>query len=376
MKIVVNTRLLIHNRLDGIGRFSFETLQRITQQHPDDEFIFLFDREIHKEFIFGKNVRGLKLLPPARRPFLFRIWFNWSVASLLSEVRPDVFLSPDGFLPLRTKTPCLGVIHDLNFEHYPEDVPKNIARFYKTFFPQYARKATRIATVSEYSKADIVKQYGIAPEKIDVVYNGASDGFRPLAAEQVSEVRKQYSSGAPYFLFVGSLHPRKNVVRLLQAFEAFRNSSDSQTKMLIVGERYWRGFDLQQTLDGMKHKNDVIFTGRVPSEELHRITAAAHALTYVPYFEGFGIPIVEAMQCDVPVLTSQVTSMPEVGGDAVVYADPFSETSIAEGMRKIDSDTTLRNSLLEKAKQQREKFSWQKSADLLWESIQKTAAAT
>ncbi|MGL4598925.1 MAG: glycosyltransferase family 4 protein [Bacteroidia bacterium] len=373
MIVVVNTRLFIPDRLDGIGRFAYETLSRITRTHSDVEFVFLFDRKISDDFIFSENITPVKLLPPARRPFLFRLWLNWSVAGVLRDLNPDLFLSPDGMLPLRTETPCLPVIHDLNFEHYPQDLPKNIARFYKTDFPKYAQKATRIATVSEFSKNDIHQHYQIALDNIDVVYNGASTGFLPLTPTQIQEVRKQYTQDAPYFLFVGSLHPRKNLARLIAAFGKFKAAQPSRTKLLVVGQPYWTGFDLDHILNSMPAgKEDVIFTGRVSQQELQRITAAALALTYVPYFEGFGIPIVEAMACHVPVITSNITSMPEVAGDAALLVDPFSEESIAAAMRQLDTNESSRLHLIDRGRIQLQKFSWEKSATLLWESMEKT----
>lgn len=372
MLIVVNTRLLIHDRLDGIGRFTYESLKRITRNQPESQFVFLFDREIHEEFIFSENIHPVKLFPPARRPWLFNAWLNWSVAGVLRDLKPDLFLSPDGFLPLRGKTPCLPVIHDLNFEHYPEDLPPNIARWYKKKFPLFANRATRIATVSEYSKNDIVKQYNIDKNKIDVVYNGASHGFRSLVQEQILAIRKKYTNGAPYFLYIGALHPRKNLERLIRAYGEFRRKNNSQTKLVIAGGNYWNYDGLQKAIETVPDKNEIIFTGRLSEQELFKITGAALALTYVPYFEGFGIPIVEAMACDVPVITSNITAMPEVGGDAVLYVDPFSEENIASALLIIDRDESLRTNLIGKAKIQREKFSWDKTANALWKSIEKT----
>lgn len=371
MIIVVNTRLLIHDRLDGIGRFTFETLKRIVPAQPETQFVFLFDRKIHEDFVFADNITPVKLLPPARRPFLFNAWLNWSVRGVLNDLDADLFLSPDGFLPLKGKTPCLPVIHDLNFEHYPEDLPPNIMRWYRKKFPLFARRASRIATVSEYSKNDIAELYGIAREKIDVVYNGAAHGFRPLPDDQVAAIRKQYTSGAPYFLYIGALHPRKNLERLIRAFGEFRRKNDTQTKLVIAGGNYWSYDGLKKAVETIPDKNDVIFTGRLPEDELHRIMAGALALTYVPYFEGFGIPIVEAMACDVPVITANVTAMPEVGGDAALYVDPFSEESIANGLAQMDKDAALRETLVEKARVQREKFSWDKTAAALWSSMEK-----
>lgn len=371
MVIVVNTRLLIHDRLDGIGRFSFEILRRITQKQADDHFVFLFDRDIHEEFIFSENITPVKLFPPARRPWLWNAWFNWSVTGVLRDLKPDLFLSPDGFLPLRGNTTCLPVIHDLNFEHYPQDLPASYANWYRKKFPLFAKRAERIVTVSEFSKNDIADRYGISRDKIDIVYNGAAAGFRPISPEAQKKVREKYASGAPYFLYIGALHPRKNLERLVRAYGQFREKSGSQTKLLIAGGNYWKYEGLKQAIEGLQHKADIVFTGRLPEEELYALTASARALAYVPYFEGFGIPIVEAMACDVPVITSNVTSMPEVAGDAALYADPFSEESIAAALLQMDRDETVRNSLVEKARVQREKFSWDKSADALWASIQR-----
>lgn len=372
MVIVVNTRLLVPDRLDGIGRFTFETLQRITQAQPNSHFVFLFDRKIHEDFIFSENITPVKLFPPARRPWLFNAWLNYSVAGVLRDLQPALFLSPDGFLPLKGKTPCLPVIHDLNFEHYPEDLPVNIRNWYKKKFPLFANRATRIATVSAFSKNDIASKYNIEKNKIDVVYNGAAHGFQPLTEVQILETRKKITGGAPYFLYIGALHPRKNLERLVRAYGEFRRKNDSQTKLVIAGENYWKYSGLQNAIDSVPNKNEIIFTGRLPETELYLLTGAALALTYVPYFEGFGIPIIEAMACDIPVITSNVTAMPEVGGDAVLYVDPFSEESISSALALIDKDESLRNNLIAKAKIQRENFSWDKTAHALWTSIEKT----
>lgn len=364
--------MLIAGRLDGIGRFTAETFSRITRSHPETEFVFLFDGPIAEEFIFSENITPVKLLPPARRPVLYSIWLNWSVAGVLRDLKADLFVSPDGFLPLKGKTKSLAVIHDLNFEHYPQDVPKNYSRWYRKYFPQFAHRATRLATVSEYSKADIASRYKVDPGKIDVVHNAAAKGFVPATEEIATAVRKKYSGGQPYFLYIGALHPRKNIERLIRAFGQFKRDNNSSEKLLICGGSYWKGQSVQDALATVPVKEDVVFTGRVEEQELYRIAGAALAMTYVPYFEGFGIPLVEAMSCDVPIITSNVTSMPEVAGEAALYCDPFSTDSIAGAMQRIANEPALRNDLIAKGRRQRELFSWEKSAKDLWASIEKT----
>ena len=369
MRIAVNTPLLLPNRLEGIGWFTHETLSRIVRAHPEHEFIFLFDRAYSEEFIYSDNVTPVVIGPPSRHPVLWWWWFELSVPAALKKHKADVFLSPDGYSSLRTRVPCIPVMHDLNFEHYPKDLPSLYSWYYRHFFPKYAQAAKRIATVSEYSKSDIAKMYGIDPGKIDVVYDGANEAYQPVAADVVAATRQEYSSGAPYFLFIGALHPRKNLVNLFKAFDTFRKRQQSDVKLLIVGEKKWWTDDMRSTWEGMKFKDEVVFAGRLAPEALKNVIASALAMVYISYFEGFGIPILEALYCDVPVLTSNVTSMPEVAGDAGILVDPFSIEDIASGMSKLASDEALRKQLIENGRIQREKFSWDKTAERLWECI-------
>lgn len=372
MKIAVNTRLLLQNKLEGIGWFTFETLKRITRLHPDVEFYFLFDRAYDDKFIFGPNVKAVVLFPQARHPFLFVTWFEISVTHALKKIKPDLFLSTDGYLSLSTKFKSLAVIHDLNFEHFPKDLPYLVRFYYKYFFPRFARKASRIATVSNFSKEDIVTQYNIPESKIDVIFNGVNEKFMPVLESEIQAIRNKYSNGKPYFLFVGSLHPRKNLIRLFKAFDIFRNSSTHDIKLFVVGEKKWWTAEMESTFDAMKYKSDVIFSGRLNADDLHKITASALASTYVSYFEGFGIPIIESFRCGVPVITSNVTSMPEVAGDAALLVDPFDDASIAEALLKIAENSELRKTLIDKGFERSKDFSWDITAKQLWESMMKT----
>lgn len=371
MEIVVNTRLLLKNRLEGIGWFTYETLKRITAGHPEHHFIFLFDRDFDEEFIFSDNVTPLILSPQARHPVLFYWWFEFSVARFLKAYKPDLFLSPDGYLSLSSNVKQLAVIHDLNFEHYPNDLPFLVRRYYHYFFPKFARKATRIATVSQFSKSDITKQYGINPDTIDVVFNGCNPLYKPVLPEIKEQVKQKYTRGCDYFLFVGALHPRKNISRLFQAFDKFRQEQSADIKLLVVGEKYYWTSEIKHTYLNLEHKMDVIFTGHLSTEELTGVTGSALALTYVPYFEGFGIPLIEAMNCDVPVITSNVTSMPEIAAGAALLVDPFSVNDITNAMLRLANDNELRQQLIEKGRQRKFDFSWDKTADTLWKSIER-----
>jgi glycosyltransferase involved in cell wall biosynthesis len=371
MKIAVNTRLLLKEKLEGIGWFTYETMSRITRQHKEHQFYFIFDRHFSDEFIFSDNITPVVAFPQARHPFLYYLWFEYAIPRVLKNIQPDLFFSPDGYLSLSTKVRSMHVIHDLNFEYYPNDIPLMELKYYQHFFPKYTRKADRIATVSEYSKNDIMKLYGIPAEKIDVVYNGASEVFQPLNENEKKQVKDKYTGGKPYFVFVGALHPRKNLANLFKAFDLFCYSNPMGVKLVIVGEKKWWTKEIKMAYEQMKYRNEVVFSGRLGFNELTKVVGSALALTYVSYFEGFGIPIMEAYYAGTPVITSNITSMPEVAGDAALLVDPFSIASISHAMQQISTDENLRKSLIEKGNERKKFFTWQKSSDRLWESIEK-----
>ena len=371
MNIAVNTRLLIKGKLEGIGWFTFESLKRITTQHPEHHFYFIFDQPFDRSFIFSNNITPIVLFPPARHPFLFYIWFEIRLPRLLKKLNPDLFLSPDGYLSLRSGIKSVAVFHDLSFEHYPEHIPFFSRMHYRHFFPKFAQKATRIVTVSQFSKHDIHQQYGVNTAKIDVVYDGANEDYRPLPIKEQDVIRKRFTNGCPYFIFIGSLHPRKNLVNLFKAFDIFKNTTGSDIKLLIVGAKKWWTKDISRTFKSMDHSGEVVFSGRLNAEELVKVLGSSLALTYVSYFEGFGIPIVEAFRCGTPVITSNVTSMPEVAGDAALLVDPFNPRSIADAMIQVFEIPELSKKLALAGEKRKDEFTWQKTADRLWESIEK-----
>lgn len=376
LNIAVNTRLLRPNRLEGIGWFTWESFRRIAANHPEVTFHFLFDEKPSPEFIPSDNVVAHTIFPPARRRFLFKWWFDYSVPSLLKKINADLFVSPDGFASMRTDVPQLIVMHDLNFEHHPELLPPKITEFYQKNFPRFAAKADRIATVSEYSKKDIARHYTVPSHKIDVVYNGVNALFQPLSAEKVQAVRDQISEGNPYFVYVGSLNPRKNISRLLRSFDVFKTDTQADHKLVIVGEQMWKGSELEEVLKAMQHRKDIVFTGRLEPQSLSEVVCAAQAMTFIPLFEGFGIPVVESFAAGVPLITSNVTSLPEVAGDAALLVDPKSISEVVGAMKRIKADEGLRETLIEKGKERVQAFSWDLTAEKLWKSIEATLGAS
>ena len=373
MKIIVNVRHLIKNKLEGIGIFTAETLRIIVKKNPNVDFVFVFDRDFDESFIFSENIRPIKLSPKARHPILYKLWFNHRLRSLIKKEKADLLISPDGFLPKKCPVPSLAIIHDLSFEHYPNDFPNYVLKYLKKQFPIFAHNATRIATVSEFTKKDIVQKYKINENKIDVVYNGSLNDYQPIDNnEKIQETKNKYSSGQAYFLYLGSLHPRKNISNLLLAFDIFKSKTALPDKLLLVGRKMWWTKEMEEAYQKMDFKEDVIFTGRVPTNELKNILGSTTALTYLSYFEGFGIPLIEAFNAGTAVITSNTSSLAEVAADAAVLCNPFHPEEIAQAMASVSQDETLRKDFIEKGFKRAKDFSWEKSADLLWESVLKT----
>ncbi len=369
MKIAVNCWILRNKQIDGIGNFTIETLKPLIKAHPEIEFQILCDKNFTEDYFDFSNVTKHSIFPALRHPVLYLFYMEIVLGYFLKKHQPDLFLGMDGYLCLNSGTKQLPVIYDLNFEHYPKDLPLRNRVYFRTFFKRFAKKAKRIATISEYSKEDIIKIYGINPALIDNVSCGIKDKFFPLSEEQKEKNKIKYSAGKDYFFFVGSMHPRKNIIRLFKAFDLFKKQTGSNFKLVLAGHIMWDNISIKSALDLMKYKTDVVFTGRVTDEELNELLGSAYCLTYVPVFEGFGLPIVEAFQAGVSVICSNVTSMPEVAGDAALHVNPFDETAIAAAMKKIYDEPALRKTLILKGFEQKKIFTWQKTADLLYDSI-------
>jgi glycosyltransferase involved in cell wall biosynthesis len=373
VKIAVNTRFLLDQYLEGYGYFLQEVLQRLVQARSQDEFIFIFDRPFDQKFIYGKNVKGIVAGPPARHPLLWKYWYDVKVPAILKSEKADVFLSCDGFCSLRTKVPQVLVIHDLAFLHFPNYINKTQLLFYKHYTPRFLRKATSVVTVSHFSRKDILNHYPIASEKISVVHNAARDSFQPLDYEAQQAVREKYTEGKNYFIYAGAIHPRKNLTNLLKAFSIFKKRQKSDWKLVLAGRMAWKNEAFLKSLTLYKHRNDVVVTGYVAETELAQLVGSAYALVYPSVWEGFGVPVIEAMQSGIPVITSLGSAMQEIAGTAALYADPLKHDEMAAQMMLIYKDENLRSSLIEEGSKVAKQYSWEMTAQQLWEKIENAA---
>lgn len=369
MRIGINTRFLLSSKMEGFGWYTFEVVKRMVEAHPEHEFVFFFDRPFDEKFVFAKNVTPVVLFPPARHPILFVWWFEHSIKRALKKYKIDLFYSPDGYLSLKSSVPQVGVIHDLNFEHYPEDIPVRPLKYLRKYFPKFAKKATHILTVSEYSKQDIIKSYNISPSKITVAWNGASESFVPLDPDEIRKTRTEKTAGRPYFIFVGAIHPRKNVGRLIEAFGKFAQVNPD-VDLMIVGESLWtnKASSIPEVSEELKKR--ILFSGHVSLSELNKLMGAAFALTYIPYFEGFGIPLVEAMRCGLPIISGNRTCLPEVAGEAAIYVNPFDPEEVSKAMIYLASDEQKQTELARKSLERASLFSWNYTAETTWDVIE------
>ncbi len=371
MRIAVNTRFLLKDRLEGIGWYTHEVIRRLVEQHPEDEFIFFFDRPFATEFIFGPNVEAVVLHPPARHYLLWWWWFEVAVPRALRKYQADVFLSFDGYCSLRSRVPTLMVTHDIAHVHYPRQIPNWARHYYNRYVPKYLARADKVITVSDFVKRDIIMHYQLPDDKIVIAGNGCKSIFSPVAEERKKEVRRQYAEGNPYFFYLGALHPRKNIERLIRAFGQFKKQHRSDIQLLLGGRLAWQSATIKEEWERSEARAAIHWLGYIPNSELPEILGSALGLTYVSLFEGFGVPLLEAMEAEVPIITSNVSSLPEVAGKAALLVDPDSEKAIADAMVQMATDGKLRKELIAAGRQQKLKYNWNKTAEVIWKELGK-----
>lgn len=367
MKIAINARFAGLPEPEGYARFTAGLVRAMAGSGKAGEMVMMYDRPPHPSSVmhdseFVELVKG----PAARHPLLWKIWYDLSMPAMARRAGADVIFSPDGFCSLRTRIPQVLAIHDLAFIHYPAGISAMYRRYYLHYTPQFIRKAAHIVTVSESSRDDIVRHYPQAAGKISVVHNAADPGFVPLDWKMKEEVRERWTHGQEYFLYVGAVHPRKNLVNLLKGFSWFKKRHRSGIRLVISGRLAWGNDDFRSLLSSYKYRDDVILTGFLPDEDLRPLMASAYALVYPSWHEGFGLPVLEAMQCGTPVICSGVSALPEVAGDAALFCDPALPEDWGQAMGHLYKDETYRAALISKGMERAKEFSWEESARNLY----------
>lgn len=366
MRIGVNARLLYSDRLEGIPRYIYETTVRMAQQHPEHRFILFYDRKYTETLTFPPNVQKVIIPLPTRHPVLWFIWFEILLPIWLRWYKIDVFYSGDGYMSLISSVPTVMVSHDLAYLHYPGHLPLTQLWYGRFFYPKFHKKARHIIAVSESTRSDIIDSFGIPASRISVGNNAVPESLMTADHIDQQNVRDRYTGGKAYFIYIGTIHPRKNIPNLIKAFQIFRHRTGLDYRLVLAGRMAWLTDEVEKmiTLDP-----GIIHTGFVDHRVKAELLAGAEAMVYVSLFEGFGIPIIEAMAAGVPVITSNVSSMAEVAGEAALLADPSSPGSVADTMVRLTSEQSLRQSLINAGKIRCRQFDWNTTAELIFEKL-------
>ena len=357
MKVAIDARKL-HDF--GIGTYIRNLLRHLARIDSSSEYVLLSAQaDMGVAEGLGRNFRTV-LEPSPNYSIREQIHVPW----VLHREKPDVFHAPHYVLPPAVRCRSVVTIHDCIHLMFPQYLPNRAAYAYaRGSMWNAARKADRILTVSEASKHDILRFFHVAPEKIEVVYNAIDERFWTVPSEEEFErVRERYQLAHRFILYVGNIKPHKNLVRLIEAFDGLRRLGGyDDVKLLIIGDQISKLPALRRAVHSHKLHKEVRFLGYQSDETLSILYRLASVFVFPSLYEGFGLPPLEAMACGTPVVTSNVSSLPEVAGDAAVLVDPSNSESITDGIRRVLDSPELAAELRRKGPLRARQFSWEQS---------------
>ncbi len=347
-------------RLAGNETYAVNLIEALAEVDQVNNYTLYVTRREAVERFAGRwpNFRVRRTLPHTpliRIPLTFELELRRRPVDLL-----HVQFTAPPFAPC----PVVATIHDLAFEHLPETFNRRSWMQLRLTVRRTARRAAHIITPSEYSRRDVIKTYGLDPQRVSVTHIAAASHFRPAAAMEIERVRKTYGIDGDYILAVGSIQPRKNLARLIEAYSALRHwrQKDKLPRLVLVGKKAWLYGDTLRAVERAEVGDRTIFTDYVSEMDLPALYSGALCFVYPSYFEGFGLPVVEAMQCGTPVLTGDRTSLPEIVGDAGLTVDPFDTGAISNALQRLIDDARLRADLSGKGLGRARDFDWRATA--------------
>ncbi len=371
MKINLELQPCLKNK-SGIGIYTYE-LAKLLQGKDNIElsgniFNFLNRNDISKDIEgLNMNINLCTLFPYG---VYRRVWNKVHINyNKLFNSHDELYHFFNFIVPPNITGKVITTIHDMTYILYPETMDKKNLKRITNDIDYSVNRSDKIITVSESSKNDIIKYLNVQPSKIEIVYNGVDyERFNKFyATEEKEEVKKKYSLPEKYILYMGTLEPRKNIESIVEGFYILKQKYRDDIKLVIAGKKGWLFESIFNLVEQLKLTEDIIFTDYVDEKDKPLIYNMAEIFVFPSLYEGFGIPVLEAMASEVPVITSNVSSLPEVAGDAALLVAPKDKESIAEQMHKILSNENLRKELVHKGKIQCRKFTWQDSADRLYE---------
>lgn len=376
MRIAIDIRHLTHPRLSGVGLYTLNVLRVLSRISRDDEF-FLFASGSKKTLarLPGLPSRNMTLVTrrvPNRLLFaLLRMPFGPTMERLLGH-RVDAWWFPDGNI-LRTNLPYALTVHDLAIDIFPEFfTAKDRARHRVAHTPDIAKNAGAVLAVSESTAADVVMQWNVDREKISVTPLGVNAQYTPHVAPSDRNYQRGYGLSQPYILFLATLEPRKNIESIIEAYDAYRSAGNAAPRLVIAGGEGWKADRVRKTVAAAAHRADITFLGYVHEKHKPALYRGASAVVFPSFYEGFGLPVLEAMASGTPVITSFAGSLPEVGGDAAIYVDPFNVSDIVSAFGQLFHPTTgpaLKKLLTTRGILRARDFTWDKTAELTLEAL-------
>ena len=356
MRIAIDARKL---RDYGIGTYVRNLLRHLSRiDSKTDYVLFCRGEDCGTVEELGENFRAV---PEPARPYSASEQLR--IPMDLRREGIDLFHAPHYVLPPLTPCKSIVTIHDCIHLRFPQYLPNRLAYAYARSSLWFAtHRSNRVLTVSEASKRDILRYFRVPDRKIDVIYNAIDERFgQPPPPEEIERVRDRYQLNAPYVLYAGNIKPHKNLERLIEAFHMLRRGDLEHVKMLIIGDEISKYATLRRAVHKYKLHKHVRFFGFVPDQTLAVFYRLARAFVFPSLYEGFGLPPLEAMASGTPVITSNVSSLPEVVGDAALLIDPYDADAIADAMRRVLLDSDLRDDLRERGLRRVAEFSWERS---------------
>ncbi|HEY7033362.1 MAG TPA: glycosyltransferase family 1 protein [Thermomicrobiales bacterium] len=362
MRVGINALLLSNRsgyRRSGIGRYLDRLLGALPAALGDDQLVAYAGRGVDPPHpSLTRSWR--RAWVPSDRPPLRIAWEQTALPVAARRDRLDVFHGTMNVLPRSLPCPAVVTVHDLAFLRWPDQVPARRYRYLSVGLKAATKRAARIIAVSASTKSDLVELLAVDPSRITVTHLGVDARFRPPGAEERRALLDRHRLVRPYLLAVGNLEPRKNLPALLRAFA--RLAPDIPHDLVLIGAEGWLTGEIHATLAALRLGGRVRMTGFVDDDELPVWYGAADLFVYPSRYEGFGLPVVEAMACGTPVVTSNVSSLPEIGGDAALLVDPADEASIADGVRRVLTDPAFAGDLRRRGRHRAAEFTWERTA--------------
>jgi glycosyltransferase involved in cell wall biosynthesis len=367
MRIGIDARLVYYSRA-GITQYILRLIQGLAESDRENEFFILQSRKDKSIIVDKANFKRVSLWTPSHHR-LEQVALRVEISGL----DLDVLHSPDFIPPFHRNCKSIITIHDLAFLVYPHFLTKESARYYGQI-DQAVKRTDHIIAVSESTKQDTIRLLGAPAHKITVIYESANPIYRPVNDQEILEQTKsKYHLTGDFILFVSTIEPRKNLPTLLKAYRQLLDSYKADVKLVVVGRRGWLSEKVFALVDELKLADDILFLGRVPIEDLLYLYNAAQLLVQPSFYEGFGLPPLEAMACGTPVVVSNVSSLPEVVGDAGLLVDPEDVSELTVAIWRVLTDEALRADLIAKGFKRARCFSWEKTALQTLELYQRVA---